>query len=92
MLELANICDHEYATQFQATLLERMKAGQNISLDASNVDELSTVFVQLIESAALSARQADLKFLVHNPSEAFIAGYEDLGLFPNLMQIFAEPG
>jgi hypothetical protein len=50
------------------------------------------VFVQLVESAAQSARLAELGFAVHNPSEAFIEGYEDLGLFPNLMQIFAEPG
>ena len=92
MHELANVCDHEYAAQLQPILLAEIKAGQNIALDASNVDEISTVFVQLVESAAQSARLAELGFAVHNPSEAFIAGYEDLGLFPNLMQIFAEPG
>ncbi len=91
MLELAAICDQEYAVELKAALQLQLAAGTNIDLDASNVDEVSTSFVHLVESAVATTRQAGVGLAIHNPSDAFIAAYEDLGLLPNLMQIFAEP-
>jgi anti-anti-sigma regulatory factor len=73
------------AGPLRAALLEVLAHGKPIEIDARAVARISTPCVQVLLAAAASARGCGQAFVLTEASDAFIAGFSDLGLFPALM-------
>jgi anti-anti-sigma regulatory factor len=63
---------------------------QSVIINASNVDEIGTVAIQVIETAAEQFAAAGLHLGLVEPSDACVCAYEDLGLFARLMNRIAD--
>jgi anti-anti-sigma regulatory factor len=64
--------------------------GQSVIINASNVDEIGTMTIQVIETAAEHFGAAGLRLGLAEPSDACVSAYEDLGLFARLMNRIAD--
>ena len=75
-LKLPAVLDLAAAESFIDTMRERLRAGSPVLLDASGVETLTVPCIQII----LAARNSSERMSVSQPSEAFIAAFENLGL------------
>jgi two-component system, chemotaxis family, chemotaxis protein CheY len=75
-LKLPALLDLAAAENFITTMRERLQAGLPLSFDASGVETLTVPCIQII----LAARKSSDRLSVSEPSAAFIAAFEDLGL------------
>ncbi|SFI11709.1 STAS domain-containing protein [Albimonas pacifica] len=62
-------------------------AGAPLTLDASEVDNISTPYVLAIVAAARARAEAGSPAVVTSPSPAFVDAFSDLGLFGDLMKM-----
>ncbi|WP_339947019.1 STAS domain-containing protein [uncultured Albimonas sp.] len=74
-------------TQELLTWLRAAPAGSPLTLDASEVDNLSTPYVLAIVAAARTRADAGSPAVVTSPSPAFVDAFSDLGLFGDLMKM-----
>jgi two-component system, chemotaxis family, chemotaxis protein CheY len=75
-LKLPPVLDLAAAESFVTTVREQLQAGSPLSLNASGVETLTVPCIQII----LAARKTFDRLSVSEPSAAFIAAFEDLGL------------
>jgi two-component system chemotaxis response regulator CheY len=75
-LKLPTVLDLAAAESFIDTMREQLRAGSPLSLDASGVESLTVPCIQII----LAARKSSDLMSVNQPSDAFVAAFEDLGL------------
>ena len=75
-LKLPAVLDLAAAENFIETMRERLQLGLQLSLDASGVETLTLPCIQII----LAAQKSCDRMSVDQPSNAFIAAFEDLGL------------
>jgi hypothetical protein len=85
-LRLPATCDAAAAHALKGDLAAHLVAGTPVVLDASDVSEPSVVLIQLIEAASTAFAAQGLRFGFADPSDALCAAYEDIGLYPALMQ------
>ncbi len=65
-------------------------ARQSVIINAGNVDEIGTIAIQIIETAAEQFNASGLHLGLVEPSDACVSAYEDLGLFARLMSRIAD--
>ena len=57
-----------------------------VVIDAAGVEELSTPCAQALASAATSFASANVALAFRQPSDAFVAAFNRIGLFAAMMQ------
>jgi len=77
---------HDETEELLAWLLAA-PAGAPLTLDASEVDNVSTPYVLAIVAAARARADAGSPAVVTSPSPAFVDAFSDLGLFGDLMKM-----
>jgi len=77
---------HEETEELLAWLLAA-PAGAPMTLDASEVDNVSTPYILAIVAAARARAEAGSPAVVTSPSPAFVDAFSDLGLFGDLMKM-----
>lgn len=75
-IRLPSVLDLSAAEALHGVLLQAIERGGALRIDASEVETLTTPCVQII----LAAMRTDDRISVVNPSAAFLAAFEDLGL------------
>jgi two-component system, chemotaxis family, chemotaxis protein CheY len=75
-LKLPAVLDLAAAEDFLDTMRDRVARGMRLSLDASGVETLTVPCIQIM----LAARKSCERMSVSQPSGAFIAAFDDLGL------------
>lgn len=73
------------SASLRATLIEAAKKGLTVAIDAADVERMSTACIQVLLSAGKTYQDQGTDFVLSRPSDAFIADFNDLGLFSILM-------
>ncbi|MEP6342591.1 MAG: STAS domain-containing protein [Maricaulaceae bacterium] len=60
--------------------------GEAVNLDASNVTHIDMPCLQILLAAAKHWQRSDMNLYISNPSDAFRAGLETLGIDPLIFQ------
>ncbi len=76
---LPNILSLGTAEDLREKFLQNLVVGSDIKVDAGNVDAITTPCLQVIISANNSFEEAGCHLSIENPSDAFIAAFNDLG-------------
>lgn len=77
-LQLAEVLDGAYAKVLHEELLKRGK--QPLAIDASCVDRIGTLSLQVLMAASAAWRAAGQPLVVTSPSDAFLAALRLLGI------------
>jgi len=85
LLKLPTILDQRTVEAAREALAAGIAQGSAL-LDASGVERINTVGVQLLLSAERSAREAGVAFAVTSPSKPFLDTLAALGLEPHFTQ------
>ncbi len=79
-LRLPTVVDTAVAQSLKSEMLLPFYAGEGLSVDASEVERISTPGLQLLWSAAASFRASGLDLSIQCPSQAFLAALSDAAL------------
>ena len=71
-------------------LKEALSAGEGVRLDVSETASLSPALAQLIVAAGRAAQGAGLAFVLSSPRPDLVDGFQELGLFGELMTLSME--
>lgn len=84
-IALPGVLDIPAAANLKETVLERVKPGMAVTLQADEVAQVTTPGIQALIAVAgyLDSQKAELTMA--KPSEALIDSFNDLGLFSQLM-------
>ena len=83
---LAPVLDLGASAPFKDALIEAMEHGKKVTLDASDVQRMSTACVQVFVAAGKTLEEAGLERALYKPTEAVVDAFNELGLFPELMK------
>lgn len=76
---LPNVLSLGAAEQLRENLVQRLVLGSDITIDASQVDAITTPCMQVIISAGNTFEDAGSQVTIEAPSPAFIEAFNDLG-------------
>lgn len=79
-IELPSAPDRDSACTQAPLVLAAAAEAADIVIDAERVERLPTFWAQLVAAVALEARRTGASLVVHRPSTAFTATFQDLGL------------
>ncbi len=68
------------AEELRENLVQRLVVGEDLIIDASNVDAITTPCLQVIISAGNTIEADGNNLAIQNPSHAFENAFNDLGL------------
>lgn len=85
-LGLLPVMDLRVAPAFRSTLLDLIAQGRPLEIAADDVERLSTPCIQVLLAGAAAMEKAGIPFRIVGPTDAFIAAFDDLGLFPIIMK------
>lgn len=86
VIALAAVADMAAARDVTEALRGALDRQAPIVIDAAGVDELSTPCAQALASAAASFAGANVALAFRQPSDAFIAAFNRIGLYAAMMQ------
>jgi anti-anti-sigma regulatory factor len=89
-LTMTPVLDMVVAEPLLGALRSAVGQGGNVEVDASQVERLSTACVQIIVAASRALSASGRNFSVSKYSDAFVAAFGDLGLYPSLMEWLTE--
>lgn len=89
-LGLPSVVDMIVAESLLAALRGAVRQGGDVDIDASRVERLSTAGVQILLAARRAVVDGGRRFSVSKYSDAFVATFGDLGLYPSLMEWLNE--
>jgi chemotaxis protein CheX len=84
IIGLVSILDMSVADDFLSQMREGVAGHKNLSLNAQNVERLSTPCVQIMLSAAAEIENKGGRFTVENISKGFERSMRELGLSDHL--------
>ena len=90
MINFPPVTNEAVAEELLRDLRSCLGTGQSVIINGSNVDEIGTMAIQIIETAAEQFSAAGLHLGLVDPSDACVSAYEDLGLFARLMNRIAD--
>ena len=82
-LDLGSSQTMQSAADLHAALKEAVGRAQPLVVDASSVERLATVSVQLLLATWQALAAHDIKMAIRHPSGAFIGALTDLGIDPD---------
>jgi chemotaxis protein CheX len=86
VIALAAVADMAVARDVTEALREALDRQAPVVVDAAAVDDLSTPCAQALASAAASFAGANVALAFRQPSDAFIAAFNRIGLYAAMMQ------
>jgi len=86
IIALAAVADIAVARDVTEALRDALDRQTPVVIDAAGVEELSTPCAQALASAAASFASANVAFAFRQPSDAFVAAFNRIGLFAAMMQ------
>jgi anti-anti-sigma regulatory factor len=84
-ISLGPVFDIRAAGPLREALLKALKRGKPVTVDAAQVERLSTPCIQVLLAAGKTAEAGGGRLALAQASDAFIAAFSDLGLFASLM-------
>lgn len=87
-LTLPGVLNLGTAEELKEKFMQSLVLGADLTLDASNVETITTPCLQVLISAGQSIENAGNTLSIHNSSPAFMTALTDLGL----NEIFAKWG
>ena len=85
-IALAAVADMAVARDVTEALRGALERQAAVVVDAAAVEELSTPCAQALASAATSFAAANVALTFRQPSDAFIAAFNRIGLYAAMMQ------
>jgi anti-anti-sigma regulatory factor len=85
-IDLLPVMDLRVSPPFHATMVDLVARAKPLEIAAPDVERLSTPCIQVLLAAAQALEKAGTPFKIVAPSDAFIAAFDDLGLFPVIMK------
>lgn len=84
-ITMPRVLDIPASADLRDVVLEMVEPEMGVAIQAADVEQMTTPGVQVLLAIAgcIDRRKAKLKIV--KPSEAFIDGFSDLGLFSHLM-------
>lgn len=89
VIDLPSVFDMRVLDDMREELMAALENG-DLTVNASSIDRISTLSIQLLLSAGKSASQSGSSFSIQEPSEAFIASVKMLGLLEELEKWMIE--
>ena len=86
VIALAAVADMAVACDVTEALREALDRQMPVVIDAAAVEDLSTPCAQALASAAASFAGANVALAFRQPSDAFIAAFNRIGLYAAMMQ------
>lgn len=86
---LPAMLDMQSCSQLYQDLTEGLSVQQQIVLDASGIERITTPAIQLILAAAVTAQSKAKQVMISRPASVFMLAMEDLGLTPLLTPYIA---
>lgn len=83
---LPGALDTAVAAPLKEALMAALERGLPVVVDASDVSRLSTACIQVLIAGGRAVAGAGRQFIVVRPSEALVAAFDDMGLFPVMMK------
>jgi len=83
---LAAAADMEAACELAEALRGALERQMPVVIDATAVEDMSTPCAQALVSAATSFAAANVTLVFRQPSDAFIAAFNRIGLYAAMMQ------
>lgn len=87
---LGAVLDIRSAAPLRDGLLDAVRLGKPVLVDAGQVERMSTPCVQVLLAAGRSAEAGNGRIALAQASDSFVAAFSDLGLFGSLMSWQAE--
>lgn len=87
---LGAVLDIRSAAPLRDGLLNAIRLGKPVLVDARQVERMSTPCVQVLLAAGRSAEASNGRIVLTQASDNFVAAFSDLGLFGSLMSWQAE--
>lgn len=85
-IALAAVADMEAACELADALRDALERQVPVVIDATAVEDMSTPCAQALVSAATSFAAANVAFVFRQPSDAFIAAFNRIGLYAAMMR------
>jgi chemotaxis protein CheX len=85
-IALAAVADMEAARELVESLRVALEQQVPVVIDATAVEEMSTPCAQALVSAATSFAAANVTMVFRQPSDAFVAAFNRIGLYAAMMQ------
>lgn len=85
-VSLGSVLDIRQAERLKQVLGQALENGNQIKVDASPVERLSTACAQILIAATAAMETAGIPFTLLHPSQDFVDAFDDLGLLPVLKQ------
>ena len=82
-LDLGSSQTMQSAEDLHIALMEVAERALPLVIEASSIERLSTVSVQLLLAAQRTLADRGSSLVVRRPSEAFLAAFRDLGIAPD---------
>jgi anti-anti-sigma regulatory factor len=85
-LDMRSVMDASSVHELHDVLKHALEDHKPLVINAEPIERITTPVIQILASAKLSFEQANVKIVLKAPSDAFVAAFDDLGLFPILMR------
>jgi anti-anti-sigma regulatory factor len=85
-IALAAVADMEAACDLVEALRDALERQVPVVIDATAVEDMSTPYAQALVSAATSFAAANVTMVFRQPSDAFVATFNRIGLYAAMMQ------
>ncbi len=84
-ITLPRVLDIPGATELKTAVLDKAVAEKTLILKSSEVEQITTPGVQVLMAIAAHVAEQKAKLTVVKPSDVLVDGFNDLGLFSQLM-------
>ena len=84
-ITMPRVLDIPAAADLKDIVLEMVEPEMAVSIQSADVEQMTTPGIQVLLAVAAYIDHRKAKLKVVKPSEAFINGFSDLGLFSHLM-------
>ncbi len=84
-ITMPRVLDIPAAADLKDVVLEMVEPEMTVSIQSADVEQMTTPGIQILMASAAYIDRRKAKLKIVKPSEAFIDGFSDLGLFSHLM-------
>ena len=84
-ITLPRVLDIPAAADLRETVLEMVASEMTVTIQSDQVEQVTTPGIQVLMAAATYIESLNAKLTMVNPSNTLVEGFNDLGLFSQLM-------
>lgn len=84
-ITIPRVLDIPAAADLKDVVLDMLEPEMAVAIQSTDVEQMTTPGIQVLLAVAAYVDRRKAKLKIVKPSEAFIEGFSDLGLFSHLM-------